>query len=102
MLEGYIMAIDGAHVFPGFRTSVITQLTFQSHRLPFFKCFRGERRKKVRLNRVSKSQLPVHESDTLTIEPPGRGSAYCNHLLWLIGNCVTRMTKKNLYVVNGW
>ena len=38
---------------------------------------RGERRnnagKKVRLNRVSNSQPPGHESDTLTTEPPGRG-----------------------------
>ena len=43
----------------------------------FLTCFRrGERRKyagkKVRLNRVSKTQPPGHESDTLTAESPGR------------------------------
>ena len=43
----------------------------------FLTCFRGERRKcarkKARHNRVSNSQPPGHESDTLTTEPPGRG-----------------------------
>ena len=27
------MAVGGAHVFPGFLTPVLTQLSFQSHRL---------------------------------------------------------------------
>ena len=85
------MAVGDAHVFP----------CFQSHRLLFshasagargkntperkfsqpgieLTCFsRGERRKyagkKVRLNRVSNSQSPGHESDTLTTEPTRRG-----------------------------
>ena len=65
----------GAHVFPGFLTPVLTQLSFQSHRL--FSHSRGERQtyagKKVRLYRVSNSQPPGNESDTLTTEPPGRG-----------------------------
>ena len=29
------MAVSDAHVFPGFLTSVLTQLSFQSHRLLF-------------------------------------------------------------------
>ena len=41
---------------------------------------RGEKRKytgkKFCLNRVSNSQPPGHESDTLTTEPPGRGAEY--------------------------
>ena len=46
----------------------------------FLTCFsRGERRKyaekKFRLNWVSNSQPPGHESDTLTTGPPGRGRA---------------------------
>ena len=65
----------GAHVFPGFLTPVLTQLSFQSHRL--FSHSTGERQtyagKKIRLYRVSNSQPPGHESDTLTTEPPGRG-----------------------------
>ena len=45
----------------------------------FLTCFcRGERRtyagKKSRLNPGSNSQPPGYESDTLTTEPPGRGS----------------------------
>ena len=43
----------------------------------FLSCFRGERRKyakkKVRLNRVSNSQPPGHESDAFTNWPSGRG-----------------------------
>ena len=51
---------------------------FQKPPTTFLTCFsRGDRPKyvgkKVRLNRVSKSQPPGHESDTLTTEPPGRG-----------------------------
>ena len=47
----------------------------------FLTCFRGERRKyagkKVRLNGVSNSQPPGHESDALTNERPRR--ALCLH-----------------------
>ena len=32
---GHIMAVGDAHVFTGFLTPVITQLSFQSHRLLF-------------------------------------------------------------------
>ena len=43
---------------------------------------RGERRKyalkKVCLNRVPNSQPPGHESNTLTIEPLGRGKYWVN------------------------
>ena len=71
------MVAGDAHVFPGFLTSVPTQLSFQSHRLLFPHAFsRGKRRKyagkKVRLNRVSNSQPPGHESDTFNTELPGR------------------------------
>ena len=65
------MAVGYAHVFPGFLTPVQKQLPFQNHRL-LFTLASGERRKyggdKVRLNRVSSSQPPGHESDMLTTE----------------------------------
>ena len=64
------MAVCDAYVFPSFLTPVQTRLSFQSHRLLFSHALR---RKEVRLNRVSNSQPPDHESDTLTTEPPGRG-----------------------------
>ena len=72
------MAVDDAHVFPGFLTTVLTQLFFPKPPTTFLTCFsKGERRKyavkKVRLNRVSNSQPTGRESDTLTTEPPGRG-----------------------------
>ena len=72
------MAVGDTHVFSGFFTPVLTQLSFQSHRLLFSHAsaeVRGEktRKKKVRLNRVSNPQPPDPESDTLTTEPPGRG-----------------------------
>ena len=63
------------HVFPGSLTPVLTQLLFPKPPTNFLTCFRVERRKnagkKVCLNRVSNSQLPGHESDTVTTEPNG-------------------------------
>ena len=72
------MAVDDAHVFPGFLTPVLSQLFFPKPPTTFLTCFcRGEKRKytgkKVRLNRGSNSQPPGHESDTLTTEPPRGG-----------------------------
>ena len=73
------MAVGDAYVFPGFLTPALTQLFFPKSRTIFLTCFcRGERQKyagkKSRLNRGSNSQPPGHQSDTLTTEPPGRGS----------------------------
>ena len=67
------------YAFSGFLTPLLTQLFFPKALTIFLTCFsRGERRKyvgkKVRLNQVSNSQPPVHESDALTTEPFGRGS----------------------------
>ena len=72
------MAVGDAHVFPGFLTSVLTQLFFPKPLTTFLTCFcRGERQKyagkKVRLNRELNSQPPGHEFDMLTTEPPGAG-----------------------------
>ena len=72
------MAVNDAHVFPGFLTPVPTQLFFPKPPTTFLTCFcRGERRKyagkKIRLNRGSNSQPPGHESGTLTTKPPRRG-----------------------------
>ena len=58
------------HVFPGFLTPVLTQLSFPKPPTSFLTCFsRGERQKyagkKVCLNRGSNSQPLGHESDTL-------------------------------------
>ena len=68
------MAVGDAPVFPDFLIPVLTQLSFQSHRQLFSHAspeVRGENtpKKKVSLDRVSNSQAPGHESDTLTIEP---------------------------------
>ena len=60
-----------------------TNTTFLSKPTDYFSC-RGERRKyagnKSRLNRGSNSQPPGHESDTLTTEPPGRGTVFSKDL----------------------
>ena len=69
------MAVRDAHVFPGFLTPVLTQISFQSHRLLFSHAAAESRGgKKFHLNWVSNSQPPGHESDMLTTEPPGRGT----------------------------
>ena len=74
------MAVGEAHVLPGFLTPVLTQISFQSHRLLFSHALaevRGEYTpKKFRLNRVSDSQPLCHESNTLTTEPPRRGAFF--------------------------
>ena len=72
------MVVGDAYVFPGFLPLVLTQLFFPKPPTTFLTCFcRGEWRKyagkKSRLNRESNSQPPGHDSDTLTIEPSGRG-----------------------------
>ena len=72
------MAVGDAYVFPGFLTPVLTQLFFPKPPTTFLKCFcRAERQKyaakKNGLNWGLNSQLPGHESDTLTTEPPGLG-----------------------------
>ena len=77
------MAVGDTLVFPGFLTPVLTQLFFTKPLTTFLTCFcRGERRKyagkKVCLNRGSNSQPPGHESDTLTIQPPGRTGDFSN------------------------
>ena len=73
------MVVGDAYVFPSFLTPVLTQLFFPKPPITFLTCFcRDERRKhagkKCRLNQGSSLQPPGHESDTLTTEPPGRGS----------------------------
>ena len=72
------MAVGDAYVFPGFLTTVLTQLFLPKPLTTFLTCFcRGEGQKyagkKSRLNRGSTSQPPGHKSDTLTTETPERG-----------------------------
>ena len=69
------MAVGDALTFPGFLTPVLTQLSFQSQRIFFSHASAEVRGKKDRLNRVSNSQPPGHESDPLTTEPPGHGQS---------------------------
>ena len=72
------MAVGDAHMFPGFLTSVLTQLYFPKPTTSLTCFWRGERQKYVgkkgRLNQGSNSQHPGHESDSLTTEPPRPGS----------------------------
>ena len=84
------MEVGDAHMFPGFLTPVLTHHFFTKQLTTFLTCFcRSEKRnyagEKLRLNRVSNSQAPGHESDTLTTEPPGRGSRHFRALAkyWL-------------------
>ena len=67
-ISGHIMAVGNAHVFPGFLSTLLTQLFFLKPATSFFTYG-----KKVRLNQGSNFQPPGHESDTLTTEPPWRG-----------------------------
>ena len=69
------MALGDAHVFCGFVTPIQTTV-FLMPPAVFLTCFRGERRntpeRKFALSQLGiKLKPPVHESDTLTTEPPG-------------------------------
>ena len=75
------MAVGDLRLFPGFLTPVLTQLSFQSHRLFISHASEVRGKKKVRLNRVSNSQQPGHKSDTLTTELPGQGGDLLNEIL---------------------
>ena len=71
------MAVGDAHVFPGSLTPVLTQLFFPKPPTTFLPCFcRDQRRKytgkKIRFNQGLNSQPLGHESNMLTIAPPGR------------------------------
>ena len=94
------MAVGDAHVLPGFLTPVLKHLSFPKPLTTFLVCFcRGERRKyerKVRLNRVSKSQPPGHGSDTLTAEPSGQGIDKKKMVSKLILNDIVTLTKEKL------
>ena len=69
------MVVGDAHVFPGFLTPILTQLSFQSNRLLFSHVsaeVRGEAMPERKLA-SNGSQPPRHESDTFTTKPPVRG-----------------------------
>ena len=88
------MADGDAYVFPGYLTLVPTQLFSPKPPTTFLTCLcRGERRKyageKSRLIPGSNSQLPGHESDMLTTEPPGRGPESVQRRVTDYGNWLT-------------
>ena len=69
------MAVGDPHAFPGFLTSVLTQLFFPKQLTTFSHASAEVRgKKKVHLNQGSNSQPPGHESDTFTSEPPELGN----------------------------
>ena len=68
------MAVGDAHVFTGFLTPVLTQLSFQSHQLLFSHTsaeVRGENTPERKFASTG-SQTPNHESDMLTTESSGQ------------------------------
>ena len=68
------MAVGDAYVFSGFLTPVLTQLFFPKPPTTFLTRFcRGERRKYA--GKKVRSKLPGHQSETITTEPPGRGTS---------------------------
>ena len=70
------MAVGDAHVFPGFLTPVLTQLSFQSHRLLFSHAseVRGENTSERKFDATGvELKTTGSRVDTLTTEIPGRG-----------------------------
>ena len=65
------MAVGDAHVFSDFPTSVLTQISFQSHRLLFSQAsaeVRGENTPESSPQLEIETQTSSHEFDTLTTE----------------------------------
>ena len=68
------MAIGDVHVFPGFLTAVLRQLSFQSHRPLFPHASAEVGGGNTPERKFTSTGYRTHESDTLTTEPPGRGT----------------------------
>ena len=93
------MAVGDPHVFHGFLTPVLTQISIQSHLLPFSHAspeVREEKtpKRKFASPRVLNSKKPGYESDTLTTEPPGWGRVaqwvtYLTHNLGALGSILS-------------
>ena len=70
------MAVGDAHVFPGFLTPVLTQLSFQSHRLVFSHASAEVRDENTPERKFAltgyRTQPSCHKCDTFSTEPPGR------------------------------
>ena len=94
------MAVDDEHVFSGFLTPVLPHLSFKAP-TTFTSVVRGENmsEKKERLNRVSTSQPPDHESKTLITESPGRAGFRLTFLVLIIQRmtCVTGQQCRQVY-----
>ena len=97
------MAVGDAYVFPGFLTPVLTLLFFPKPPTTFLPCFcRGERRKyagKKVASTGDRTQPLGHESDTLTTEPPGRGTSNLDKLFTVnaIGEFNTILSAYTMY-----
>ena len=74
-----------AYVFPGFLTSVLTQLFFPKPPTTFLTCFcRGERRKKSRLNRERIHNPEVMSPTRSPLSHPG-GAPFISNIT-ILGN----------------
>ena len=73
------MVVGDTHVFPGFLTPVLTQLSF--HQLLFSHASAEVRDENTRERKIASIGSRTHHhqvmSLTLTTEPPGRGSCGC-------------------------
>ena len=70
------MAVGDAHVFPGILTHVLTQLSFQSHRLFFLNASAGVRGENTPERNFASTGYRTHNHQvmsSLTNEPPGQG-----------------------------
>ena len=99
------MAVDDTHVFPGFLTSVLIQISFQSHRLLFSHNsaeVKGKNMPERNLHQpVSNSQPPGHESDTLSnwLSPEFSCVVRVNPLL---NDKILALSKLEAFVVNNF
>ena len=60
------MAVGDAHVFPGFLTPVLTQLSFQSHRLLFSHASAEVRGEKTPERKLVSTRYPTHNHQVMS------------------------------------
>ena len=87
-----IAAVGDAHVFPGFLTSVLTQLFLPKPPTTFLTCSCRDERRKYAGKESSPQpgiELSGQESDTLTTDPLVQGNVTIRMIQHLLSLCVS-------------
>ena len=103
------MAVGDAHLFPGFLTPVLTQLSFQSHRLLFLRASVEMKGKNTPERKFASTGYRTHNYQNMshTLSPqshPGQDNVYSadshNQKYFRIGNTGKHLKMDHLRVID--